>query len=423
MADHLRLDPDGKLSADGEEGKKYISARAGRWRIVPTNPQMSLLVREGAATGAPMPKARCVLSGELGAIPPVDLAAFLHQQRLTGILWTLTSLVERSIWFKEGRVRWAASSSAAERLGEVAVKLGMITQAQLSEISREQTGAVRRLGQTLVDRGYINGHDLWKAIQHQITEVFYAFLMCRSGPFAFIDDAVEDRFAAHLSLDTQGLLMDGVQRLDEMAHFRRTVPETSYVRRKGPLKGEFGPLEQRIYDLADGERTVQEIARQMGVGEFDAVKAIFHLVEEKAVECVAGAEQAPKQVAAVGADAVAQAFNLIFRTIYDALKRAPAGTEGFDVAVNAYLASDSPHRDLFKDLRLDSFGTLDELALVANLSLQKDSAAQKNPARFLAVALDDLMYFMLFEAGECLPPADDEALGKKVKAARASIEI
>ena len=59
------------------------------------------------------------------AFPIADFIAFVHQARLSGVLTVGGDGAERSVAFQEGEVRSAQSSAAGERLGEVAVRLGL----------------------------------------------------------------------------------------------------------------------------------------------------------------------------------------------------------------------------------------------------------------------------------------------------------
>ncbi len=57
---------------------------------------------------------------------------------------------------------------------------------------------------------------------------------------------------------------------------------------------------------------------------------------------------------------------------------------------------------------------LNELALLARLgTLELDSGTE--PGSFLSDALNELMFFELFQAGELLPPDRDEDLSRRVR--------
>ena len=209
------------------------------------------------AGGGAAPRPRCVLAGDLAGVPHRRL------RRLRAPVAPLRRAHRRvgagrsaSVAFKDGEVRSARSTAPGERIGEIAVRLGFATEAQVAECLPAASPA----GRALVERGVLSANDLWKCFHEQVTAVFHAILLSAEGTFHMLDEDVADRAGAPLAVSTQQLLMDGIRRIDELSLFRARIPSPqAYLRRREPKRpATLKPLEQTLLALVDGRRTVAE---------------------------------------------------------------------------------------------------------------------------------------------------------------------
>lgn len=410
---HLDIDPHGRVIPDGDDARRALADRAGRFLLLPTAPDL-VVARRTPATGGPVPRRRCVLAGDLAGFPIADFVAFVHQSRLSGVLTVSAREVERSLLFKDGEVRGARSTGSGERIGEVALRLGYVDARQLAEASQGGTP----IGKALVERGFLTAADLWKCIHEQVTAVFHAVLLARDGVFALIEDPAVD-LGSPLSMNTQSLLMDGIRRIDEMALFLARIPGSdAYVRRRQPAAPiALDRREEELLALVDGRSRVSTLARALHLGEFDAMKTLYHLAEAGYLETAPG--PAPGEADPL-ADAVIAEFAAILRLV--AAEVAAAGeAESFAAGVRTFL-SDRAGRfaPLWSGLGPAHDGGIDPAALLRNLAAL-DAPARRalepsgDPARLLLAAARELMFFYLFQAGELLPRDRDDRLGAEVK--------
>lgn len=413
------IDPHGRLAPGGDETRRSLADRAGRFLLLPSVPDL-LLARRTPAAGGAVSGARCLLAGDLCAFPMADFLGFLHGCRLSGTLTVSSGGFDRGVTFKEGEVRGVVSEAPGERTGEVALRLGFIDPAQLQAATAASAG--RQFGKVLVEMGFIAPADLWKVFHEQIGGVFHAILASREGVFALVDQGELDPAGMPLAVNTQQLLMDGIRRLDEMELFRSRIPGPgAFLRRRQPRrKVELEPLEERLLGLVDGRRRLADIAREAHLSEFDATRVLFHLAEAGYLEASAGPE--PQAAADPGQrlHQVAAGMNAIYREV--ALQVAAArALEPFAAAVRGFLADPgSRHAPLWKGLAMAPDGTLDAAALAANAEALRGPALQRlepsgDPARFLLEGMRELLFFLLFQAGERLDRDADEALSAEVK--------
>ncbi len=456
MGQRFVVDPKGALaSTDGASG---LAGRTGFYRLQPTSPDWIVLVRSPALGGIIEGQPRVVLAGDCGTFPLQDLIAFLGQARWTGVLRLSAPGNERLLTLKDGEVRSAASDSVSDRIGEVMVRLGFVSRAQLEQVLSDAPPS--RVGKAMVERGILKAHDLYKCLQEQITEIFHGMMLARDGTFMLIDQALEEKALVHnLSLSMQGLLMDSIRKIDEFAQFRKRVPHGKlYVVRKKVSDGKLEPEEDQLLSAVDGTKTVIELGRLCKVSEFDATRIVYRLLEGHYVQvsqtsaaAIVAAPSAPRQPAAPAAAAPAPApmmaapdpvgevpwaapavderkvlhvFNFIFREVRDEVARR-GQLSMFLASANAALRGSGVSTSrVLSGLSFLADGSLDE-ALVLEQYAQLKAGGQmgSEPLTSFKQALSDVMFFLLFQAGELLESRADEELARRVKELLSSIDM
>jgi len=411
------LDAHGRLVPAGDETRRALADRAGRFQLLPAVPDL-LVARRTPATGGAAQGPRCVLAGDLGAVPIADFLGFVHGARLSGTLTVSTGAVDRAVAFRDGEVRGALSAAPGERVGEVALRLGLVTPAQLEQAE----GSGGPFGRALVERGHLGAAQLWRCLHEQVTAVFHAILTSREGVFALVDGAEVELPDAPLSVSTQQLLMDGIRRIDELGLFRTRIPgPEAYLRRRQPRRPvALQPLEQQLLELVDGRRRLADLAAAAHLSEFDATKVLFHLAEAGYVEATLepAAVQAGDPQARVAE--VTAGMNAIFREVAVHLSAARA-LEPVAGALRGYLSDPtSRFAPLWKGLVPGRDLAFDPAPLALNLGALPGPALARlepsgEPARLLFDALRELLFFLLFQAGERLGREADEGLSTEVK--------
>jgi hypothetical protein len=412
----LDVDAHGRVTPGDDATRRALADRAGRFVLLPSATDL-LLARRSAAVGGTAPRPRCVLAGDLSGFPIVDFVAFIHQSRVTGVLTVASDGAERAITFKDGEVRSAESSAHGERLGEVAVRLGLATEPQLAAVQ----ASGQAIGRALVAKGVLTPNDLWKCVHEQVGEVFHAILLAREGIFFLLDEEHAERTGAALTVNTQALLMDGIRRIDEMSLFRARIPGPNVtLRRREPRRPvPLNATEQQLLSQVDGRRTVAELAAAAHLNEFDATKTLYHLAEAGYVEAAGGGAPA-------GLERVVAALNELLQLVAAAVPVSARGA--FSGAAQAFLADPSAiHAPLWQGLAPAEDGGLDAAALLERISALPAAVVQRlqpsGDRRALALeALRELLFFYLFTLGASLPHAEDDALAAEVKRRLATLE-
>ncbi|AKF82878.1 hypothetical protein MFUL124B02_31045 [Myxococcus fulvus 124B02] len=448
MTQRFRIDA-GQLVPEDRQSPSPLAGRSGTYALMPTAPDL-LIFSRGPSEGGSIPAPRVVLSGDAGGFPLSDLMAFLSQSRWSGIIRVHSPGGERSVTFRDGEVRGASSDDPADRLGEVLVRLGYVERPQVEAALKGQPPS--KVGRALVEKGLLQAHDLFKCVTHQVSEIFHAIVLCREGSFFLIDQPVDEKANHSIQLSTQSLLMDSIRKIDEMAHFRKRIPHGRlYVARKRASDGKLEEDEDRVLGLVDGRRTILELGHAARLSEFDITKVVFRLLEggfasvtDKPLLVPVGpaavaAGSAPTQGQPVGqggpakgqpaASAVptvdprpaARVFNFIFREIRDEVAKQGMDRE-FIAAANAALSgqalSSSP---VLEGLSFQADGSLAEAKLMESFQRHHAQLGSEPLASFKQ-ALSDVMFFLLFQAGELLESRADEDLARRVKKLLATLE-
>src|SRR2546421_5776093 len=223
-----------------------------------------------------MPKNH-ILEGDLSRIQLPDVLSFLSMIRGTGKLLLVHEPMERSIYWKDGEIVFASSNSPEHSLGMFLLRNGKITQEQYEESKRRVTATTRH-GKLLVQMGAISPKDLWWGVKNQALEIIFSLFSWKDGSFVFSDSAEElanERIV--LSINTQGVIMEGIRRLDESARIREKVPSLDVVFAKVPgAVPDFRELDMSDHEIAvynniDGRLTVRELVGKSELTEFEVM--------------------------------------------------------------------------------------------------------------------------------------------------------
>ena len=423
MAEDLKvqIDADGRIKPQNTRLRRWLAQRTGLWQLVPTAENLLIFSRMG---GKPRKRSgqrtgELQLTGNVEAMGGLmDIITFLNTTKRTGALVVLVDQIKKTLFFADGDVRMATSNVPEDRLGALLYRFGMVTHDQLNEALAQQSGS-RRLGRVLIDMGLITAHDLYTIIRKQVQEIFFSVLLIRSGVFYFYHLDQEKNPSQQLNLLTQNLLLDGVRRIDEMSYFRERIPHRHAVMelREDITPKQLGELEQKVYDLVDGQRCVDDIARESRLGEFETTKVLFHLMQMRYVQKrrdtnVTQLPLDPEQSRKPDAfRALIESFNTVFGKIFTKVQeknKEPTLRQGLE----SFFQGATGFVELFQGITLGEDGTLAADRLLANL----EEIQIEDKMDFLYNGLNELLFFEMFTAGEALPAEDEEQLQKELNA-------
>ena len=258
------------------------------------------------------------LRGTLGDFGLPDIFQLVGHQQKTGVLLLKDKEVEVHIYFVEGNVVKAEQSSRdrAELLGNMLVRAGVVTAAQLDEGLATQGRTLRRLGDILIEMNVVDRPTLKEIARLQTTETIYRLFMWRKGTYEFTATPVDYDEQSYEPIRAENILMEGFRMVDEWPAVRKVIasmrctfavvaalPDASpaqpndddnilagmadafgegdadHAPKGGGSGAKVGRAERRVFSMVTPERTVQDIIDVSRLGEFETSKALASLVK------------------------------------------------------------------------------------------------------------------------------------------------
>ncbi len=227
------------------------------------------------------------IEGPLRELGIHDVFQLLDLSRKTGVL-RVTSQLRRNhgtIHFEKGGVIAAEVRSNPHRLGELLLRAGKITEAELNLAQETQRrGDERRLGEILVAIDAISQRELERMVHLQVEEVIFEVMNWREGYFSFNEGPIGEVPAeALVRIPTEALMMEGARRIDEWSRIERQIPHLgvvpSLVLAEGTEEGELDLLatEWEVLAMIDGTVDLRLIAGTLGRSEFEVARTVFGL--------------------------------------------------------------------------------------------------------------------------------------------------
>jgi hypothetical protein len=224
------------------------------------------------------------LTGTLKDFGIADILQLIGQQAKSGVLPVRDKSDEIHVVMSNGCVVSAeyAGRRSRDRLGSLLVRGAVITQAQLDEALAAQRRTLRRLGDILVEQRSVSRDDLKEMTALQTTQTVYKLFQWKSGTYDFEPREVQFDRQTVTPLRCESVLMEGFRIVDEWPMVRRKISSPAMTFERVRLLDEdsaaVGRNERRAYELAEHGRTVEAISDLSRLGEFEAAKALFNLV-------------------------------------------------------------------------------------------------------------------------------------------------
>lgn len=402
LARALIIREDGTVGAEGATLRDLLGRHAGRYSVVEGSPG-TLVLR--STSGGEHSAGRVIATGEVvGKSTVLEIVSAAAQNGWRGELSVLDGELVRRILIDQGALKAAFSNVPSERLGEVMVSLGAITADQLARCVLQATEG-RRFGEIALEAGFVDRQHLFAMLQAQAERIFQSALLVTSGRYTFVlTDDDDDAPAMTLHMPIQNLLLESVQKMDEMALFRERIPSSALcpvlteVASRRTLSESLRPISH----LSDGSHSIMEIGRTLHMDEFEVTKRVMQLLQ---IGCVELRDR--QSLSRESVERIIKQLNDIMREIRDTVER-HGGRKEMLWTLQQWVR-DSEILDFFGPLlRLDS-----EISVDATLR-QLESQGLDRPLENLHRAAHELVSFAMFSAAPTLPREAERALSKWV---------
>jgi hypothetical protein len=227
------------------------------------------------------------LRGNLKELSLPDIFQLVTFSGKTGVLRICREDgAEGSVWFRDGDVFFAQSNWHTDPLGSRLARAQRITPMALEraiELRAAEPEGGRRLGDILVDEGYITFKVLETFVQEQMQDTIFDLMRWDEGEFEFeaMPEAPEEDIG--LSVSIENIIMEGSRRLEEWNRIKKKIPSTDIVFKMATAPGEgtfeisLKPAEWNLLLLIDGSRSVAELAVETDRTDFEVARIIYGL--------------------------------------------------------------------------------------------------------------------------------------------------
>jgi hypothetical protein len=230
------------------------------------------------------------MGGDVAGIPLAEIMQVLQMQRQTGVLRVTNPRSTVTVFLRQGLVDFVSSRGQPEefRIGRYFVQKGLATREQIDAlVQSKQLPPGKLLGEALVEQGVGTREDLSDALMRQSSELIYDVLRWPYGRFSFVREPFRpEAESARLGLGIAGLVLEGFRRVDEWRlmegtiNFDQTVfVDTAALDSVG--EGKLTALDRMVVAAVNGQRSVNEVIKESNVSSFDAIKAVYQLMQSR----------------------------------------------------------------------------------------------------------------------------------------------
>lgn len=227
-------------------------------------------------------------SGEL-ARGVSDAAMLLAKMFATGATGRITfrrDETEKVVFLDQGRPVFASSSDIPDRMGELLVREGKITASQYERCQAVVAESGRRMGEILVDFGYLKRRELLPAVRRHVEDIVYSLFGWDRGTYEMTTDETPSTERIRLSRHAASLILEGIRRkldrtsLEKLIGGAATVIEVPDRERLGGVLnlGDLAPEERAALAAFDAQADLAQVARVAGIDIADVLPLAWGLV-------------------------------------------------------------------------------------------------------------------------------------------------
>jgi hypothetical protein len=240
------------------------------------------------------------MHGDLATSSAADVCRDLAARSATGVLAFDGPDGPGQVVFDGGRIVAARAPVLSLRLGDRLVGAGHLDDEDLSRALEEQgrEGEQRRLGTVLVESGYVDGAVVRRYVREQVLDALFELLRWGHGTYAFVEQAPTERPTIPFALDVDDAMVEVARRHQQWSELSRVIPDLesvpSFRRGVSLANASLEPDEFAVLASVDGDRSIRDLAADLGYGEFEVARIVYGLtllgiVEMEAPEDPVGA--------------------------------------------------------------------------------------------------------------------------------------
>jgi tetratricopeptide (TPR) repeat protein len=224
-----------------------------------------------------------------GVVP--GLLRVIYVGRRSGTLNFVRRDERQSLRFRRGHIVNAHTNVAEERLGEMLVRRGALSEADLARATEVVVRDRRRLGDVLVEMGAIDASGLEDAVALHVHEMLTRVFAWREGTYQFVEDPEEEtQGELTLKLSVGELILESVEAVTDPDVVRYALGDMDrvLVLSTDPLlrfqKVTLSPVDGFVLSRVDGATSAHEIVQMIPLPAEQTHKSLLGLLSTGIVE-------------------------------------------------------------------------------------------------------------------------------------------
>ena len=233
-----------------------------------------------------------------GVLP--ELLRGLYVGRRSGMLRLTRGDEEQSLRFRSGHIVNAQTNVVEDRLGEMLVRRGLLSQPDLVRATEIVMREKRRLGAVLAELGLLDTNGLEDAIALHVHEMLARLFAWPDGVYAFKDEAEQTSIGeVTLKLSTGELILEAVRAVKDPDVVRYALGDIDRVLElsSDPLlrfqKLTLSPTDGFVLSRIDGSTSAREILQMIPLPAEETQKSLFGLLSSGVIEYGARRKREP----------------------------------------------------------------------------------------------------------------------------------
>ena len=222
------------------------------------------------------------MQGLIGDRLIADLIRELFNKESSGLLRVSRGKAIKAIFFDKGLPVFAISNLGSDQLERRLVDKGQATSAQVEQ-AKQRADKPHRLGAVLVEMGILTDARMRELVREQVMDIILSLFEWMQGEYT-LDEKIRASHDVTLDMSVADVLLEGARRASQNPQIAEALAPANGVLVLGKDggtrvdSGRLAPMESYVLSRIDGPTAVSEVAALSGIGEEDAQRAICALV-------------------------------------------------------------------------------------------------------------------------------------------------
>lgn len=230
--------------------------------------------------------------GNLKTLSFPDLLQLLTIGSKTGTLHIKKKDTVKHLYFKDGMIIYADSSTDEDRLENTLLRLGKLNRDDITRAKEVEKLTGKELPSTIIYLNLMSKDELADIVRMQVEDIIFDIFSWEEGEFVFDENVLPDTDVIINSINTMNILMEGSRRIDEWNRIKDILPPENTILRVAPAdfmgkqEVSLSPEEVQVLSLVDGERSIEEILDITPTNRLGTMQAIYNLIMSGVIQKV-----------------------------------------------------------------------------------------------------------------------------------------